>query len=95
MRQKSKPSKLSKRFKVNALMFACLTIFLTGCATEKVVYQTKKIYPPALLLRNCSGPLFVGETFRDLAVYAAKLQSSLDQCQADKSALQEWSQDDD
>jgi hypothetical protein len=71
-------------------MSVCLLILLTGCATERIVYKTEKLIPPALLLRDCQNPLFAGETFRDLALHTAKLQSALDQCQADKDALQEW-----
>lgn len=46
--------------------------------------------PPLLLIESCDAPEFVGSTYGDVVLFVPRMYAALDQCNADKTALQQW-----
>ena len=86
--------KLLKRSKVNALMLLCLVLFLTACASSPlpvVVTKIEKQYPPLVLMQSYDSPALSGETWRDVAVMAAKQKAVIKKYQLNMKLLKDWS----
>lgn len=76
---------------INVLTLAILMLLLTACASEPVTRTvTEYRYPPEALMRNCPMPVYAGQTWGEVAVYAVQLRESLRGCNGDKAALREW-----
>ena len=66
-------------------------LLLTACANTEYVYV--KSMPPTVLLEDCSVPELAGERWRDVAVYAVELRSTLEYCNQDKRLLRRYFED--
>ncbi|WP_455429681.1 Rz1-like lysis system protein LysC [Marinobacter aromaticivorans] len=67
-------------------------LLLTACAASPPVVRTKTeyVYPPAALIQPTPAPYYTGKTWGDVAEHCVRVESALDQCNADKKTLREW-----
>lgn len=63
----------------------CLALLSTGCSTTPILVEPAKPRVPAMLDPR-PVPDFVGKTYRDLIIYAARIREAALQSEADKAA---------
>ncbi len=80
---------MTPSFQAGSIALCLALLLLGGCASEPVT-RVVPLLPPQELLRSCQAPTFAGETNGALLDHALMLRQTLDQCDADKSALREW-----
>lgn len=80
---------------MRVLILAILLPLLTACAASPPIIKTKTVYryPPATLTEPTDNPEYTGATWGDLGDYTILIRSLLMQCNADKTALRDWSND--
>ena len=78
---------------MRALILATLMLLLTACASGPAVRTETEIrYPPQALTAPCPVPVYNGETWGDVAQYAVQVREVALACNADKTQLREWAQ---
>lgn len=75
-----------------ALIALCLMV-LSACSSEQVVTVpvVEYVSPPEVLLRDCDSPQLDGDTYRAAVILAVQRGAAIDQCNADKRKLRQWS----
>ncbi|WP_315901872.1 Rz1-like lysis system protein LysC [Serratia liquefaciens] len=77
--------------KTNALLSACLMLFLSSCAERIPTPQAPIVLlPPESVFKPCEQPTLHGETWGDIGSHALQLQTALSICAGQVATLNQW-----
>ena len=81
---------------MNVLTLIIVLPSLTSCGlTTRFLQKPTPVFPPEQLLKECNKTSYEGSTYKDVIEYAIDLQSDIDKCNEDKTALRNWKTDND
>lgn len=68
------------------------SLILCAACGKRVEYRYLYAEPPAILTEETPAPVWSGRTNKDLIPHVQNLRLALDQCNADKQAIRDWSE---
>ena len=80
-------------FLTRCLLAGAMLLFLmsaSGCSTTTLPPQLVPILPPEDLMQPTSAPQWTPRTHKELLRWAIEADKALQQCNADKAAMQEY-----
>jgi len=85
----------SGRTRLRVVISLCLPLYCVGCVNTPEPVQTRTIYllPPAEWLQGQAVPPLRGDTWADIAAWAAQSAETALACEADKAALRRWARE--